>query len=431
MQDTDQLRKHPDATLIKNLEALSLRENEATLEILLQLMELEERKLHLTLGFGSLFAYCRGKLHYSEGAANRRIKAAKCIKAHPKVYELLKQRRVSLSTVCIFSAVLTHENEGELLAKVAGLGQADVERVVAEYREPTERARDVVRVVSKGAAVSKNAPFCPESNPAQGPAPIKCDSPATPPQALAAASVFSVEPPAEGPKGSEVIQRYSFSAGEKFEETLTKMRALLSNKHPRGAGLEELFFEAMSFYLKAHTPKVKEATKPGQVAKEAVKDMAKGGVAGSVKGEETTLANQNLGGSQVLKVESNTYDPVLRPDITYRNVVGVKEFTKRSTGMPLRHIPVAVKAAVHKRDEGCCSFVAAGGKRCGSTWGLEFDHIVPFAKGGGSTVANVRLLGRRHNAYLAERVFGRDYVATKVWEARRRGDAAAATVPRQ
>ena len=85
MQIKDQLKTLPDAALIKNLKTLSLRENEATLEILLLLIELEERKLHLSLGFGSLFAYCRGKLHYSEGAANRKIKAAKCIKAHPKV----------------------------------------------------------------------------------------------------------------------------------------------------------------------------------------------------------------------------------------------------------------------------------------------------------------------------------------------------------
>ena len=49
MQIKDQLRKLPDATLIKNLETLSLRENEVTLEILLQLIELENRKLHLTL----------------------------------------------------------------------------------------------------------------------------------------------------------------------------------------------------------------------------------------------------------------------------------------------------------------------------------------------------------------------------------------------
>ena len=147
MQDRYQLKNIPDDALIKNLETLARRESKTTLELLLQLVELEERRLHSELGFSSLFAYCREKLKYSEGAANRRIKAARCIRDYPKVYQLLKERHVSLSTVCIFSAVLTAENQDRLLEEVSGLGQAEVERVAAKYRAPTERARDVVRVV--------------------------------------------------------------------------------------------------------------------------------------------------------------------------------------------------------------------------------------------------------------------------------------------
>jgi hypothetical protein len=105
MQDRYQLKNIPNDALIKNLEALSLRESKTTLELLLQLIELEERRLHSALGFSSLFAYCREKLKYSEGAANRRIKAARCMRDYPKVYQLLKERHVSLSTVCIFPSL--------------------------------------------------------------------------------------------------------------------------------------------------------------------------------------------------------------------------------------------------------------------------------------------------------------------------------------
>ena len=101
---------------------------------------------------------------------------------------------------------------------------------------------------------------------------------------------------------------------------------------------------------------------------------------------------------------------------------------KRAQGenVHTRHIPVAVKAVVYKRDEGYCSFVGSDGRKCGSTWGLEFDHIVPFAKGGASTVDNVRLTCRAHNLFQAERVFGREHVASKIEKFRWRSDAAAA-----
>lgn len=50
-----------------------------------------------------------------------------------------------------------------------------------------------------------------------------------------------------------------------------------------------------------------------------------------------------------------------------------------------RVIPNAVKKEVHKRDEGKCT-------KCGSTHNLQFDHIVPYALGGKSTLENIRLL---------------------------------------
>lgn len=48
-------------------------------------------------------------------------------------------------------------------------------------------------------------------------------------------------------------------------------------------------------------------------------------------------------------------------------------------------IPQDVKDAVWKRDEGKCV-------QCGSNEKLEFDHIIPFIKGGSSTYRNVQLL---------------------------------------
>jgi len=50
-----------------------------------------------------------------------------------------------------------------------------------------------------------------------------------------------------------------------------------------------------------------------------------------------------------------------------------------------RHISQKVKELVWNRDRGRCV-------KCGKQENLEFDHIIPFSKGGGNTYRNVRLL---------------------------------------
>ncbi|MCB0338483.1 MAG: HNH endonuclease [Bdellovibrionales bacterium] len=73
-------------------------------------------------------------------------------------------------------------------------------------------------------------------------------------------------------------------------------------------------------------------------------------------------------------------------------------------------IAQAIKDEVYLRDRGQCTFVSPDGKRCSSTRHLEFDHIVPKAKGGRNTPENLRLLCRSHNLLAAEREFGTEFM---------------------
>jgi len=73
-------------------------------------------------------------------------------------------------------------------------------------------------------------------------------------------------------------------------------------------------------------------------------------------------------------------------------------------------IPAAVRREVWKRDEGRCTWRGPDGKRCGSTWKAELDHLRPAALGGSSTVENLRILCRAHNTLSAEHVFGRAHM---------------------
>ena len=102
---------------------------------------------------------------------------------------------------------------------------------------------------------------------------------------------------------------------------------------------------------------------------------------------------------------------------------------KRSTNR--RTIPAHVRRAVRERDGEQCTFVSASGHRCAATSRLEFDHIVAVARGGESTVGNLRLLCRAHNQYAAEHTFGAAVMSRKRQEASRaRQEAQAAAETR-
>ena len=65
-----------------------------------------------------------------------------------------------------------------------------------------------------------------------------------------------------------------------------------------------------------------------------------------------------------------------------------------------RYIPAPVRREVWRRDGGCCSYVDPhSGRRCGSRFLLELDHIVPFALGGSAEPGNLRVYCAAHNRF--------------------------------
>ena len=69
-----------------------------------------------------------------------------------------------------------------------------------------------------------------------------------------------------------------------------------------------------------------------------------------------------------------------------------KEIEKRS-----RRISAEVKSAVFERDDGKCV-------KCGSSENIEFDHDIPFSKGGSNEVGNIQILCVKCNRQKSNKI---------------------------
>ena len=89
-----------------------------------------------------------------------------------------------------------------------------------------------------------------------------------------------------------------------------------------------------------------------------------------------------------------------------------------------RFVPAEIRRAVARRDGFQCTFVSEAGHRCSARQLLEFDHIQPVARGGSSSVSNLRLRCRAHNQYEADRTYGVQFMRARRDEAKARAEVA-------
>ena len=350
------LQAFSDRELLNHTSSLVASEREDALRVLLCLNEIESRQLHLKLGYGSLFDYCTGALGYSSSAAGRRIQAARCSARFPALYKMLERNQVTLSTVSQISRCIDECNSSDLLSRVAGKSQREVESIVAEY-QPLARFADRARtvVVRVPAAVSH----------ATTDTAIRASGEAV----TASASLFQPAPEVDacekndysrnGSEHSESTPEQNvekrvlirFSVSPEFMEKLERVRAIAWHRLPPRATYEDIFEFVLNEYLERHDPANKQKRRE----------------------------KRSKGAAHVSESEP---------------VPGK------------RYIPAEVRDQVFERDGGQCTFVGINNHRCTSTQALQIDHIVPVALGGTSTADNLRLLCAKHNRAEAERLLG-------------------------
>src|SRR6476661_10177458 len=76
-----------DDELVSRLSARCLEGHALTARMIVHLIEVEERRLHLRDACSSMFDFCQRRLGMSEGAAFRRINAARLVLLRPHLSE--------------------------------------------------------------------------------------------------------------------------------------------------------------------------------------------------------------------------------------------------------------------------------------------------------------------------------------------------------
>ena len=348
--------------LERRLRELTSHQHNAQGTFLLHLDEFDRRRAFLEAGFGSLWDYCLRALHLREGPAGRRIGAMRVLRRFPMLERPLRDGSLCLSTVTVMGPLLTTENLDDLVARAAYRTKAEVEHLVATL-QPRSAPREGLRKTSERRQQACEPPMAfhsaqtsdaPANAPAGEPGPLDTALESAPASASVVATPREDRRVAEMRPVSKDQWSLRVTVDSAMKADLEMLTSLLS--HTTGGDLASVLHEAIRCGIEKHGRR-KGAMKP---------------------------ARERL--------------PRPRGD-------GERAPTARA-------VPAKVRRQVWERDGGCCAWTSKDGRRCGSRWKLELDHIVPVALGGSSTLENLRLACRQHNVLHAEHVFGRGYMAT-------------------
>ena len=357
-----------------HLVELLRRERHAMADFILALADFDEQKRWRDLGYASLFSFLRSGLGLSAGAAQYRKTGAELVQRYPGVAEALRQGKLCLSSVIELAKVLTPENVSEVLPRFFGLSSRDAAAVAVSIR-PVEHppARELVTILRSVA----------------------------PAQLSAAPTVAAPSAPALRPTAAVV-----HSSAEHANELPLSIQV----RAPEMPALEALSRPAPLAAL-ARTNAAIEArssVEPLDGERARLHITVSRRLLAKLEAAKAALSHSHPGACSEEVLEA-ALDLLLAQRAKRKGIV---EKPRTAAAAPARSetIPAAVKREVWTRAGGRCEWKLESGGTCDSTLRLEFDHILPRAMGGPSTVDNIRLTCRSHNLLAARQAFGDEWM---------------------
>lgn len=353
----------PDDELLARLAELLRQSRRTESDLVAHVAEVDARRLYAREACPSMFAYCTEVLHLSEAEAYLRIAAARASREHPLLLDMLADGRLHLSGVGKLAPHLTRENAPVLLERSAHKTKRQIEELIAELA-PRPDAPTAVRKL-------------PERHPIAGPS-LRSDP--LPGQTTAERPVAGLGLVADTELRPDAVGRPTAT-----EHASSPAPARPATVEPLGAARYRIQFTASA----GRRDKLERLR---ALMRSQVGD---GDLAAVIEAAVT---------EKLERLEAKRFARTSAPRRTLDDT---------STAAATRHIPAAVRRAVHERDGGRCRYVDAQGHRCPERNRLEFHHRHPFAHGGDHSPPNVALLCRVHNTLMAEHDFGPPAIARR------------------
>ena len=200
----------PNAQLLARVRDLVQRGNAVEAELLAHLGDVDARQLYLEQGCSSMFVWCQHVLHFAEGVAYKRIRAARAARRFPAILEAVSCGELHLTAVSLLAPKLTNENVAQLIGAARHRTADEIKRLLTD-REPKPAAPTIVRRIPELPKVATPA----------APAPVapRLSGPLTPPAPQAKSE----------PLGAERY-KIQFTADQGTYEQLQELRALMRHQ---------------------------------------------------------------------------------------------------------------------------------------------------------------------------------------------------------
>lgn len=205
-----------------------------------------------------------------------------------------------------------------------------------------------------------------------------------------------------------------FTADQNIMQKFRRLRELLSHSTSPNPDYAELLHKICDIALLKVDPLRKDLKKgPRDPVELNLKKSGTASVSLSLKNDRAGINLNTVGGTASCRNTAVLNSNTVR-GTAYRNTAD-KSACLQSGNLAhnmqklfhTRYIPIAVKREAWRRGQSECTYVdPKTNRRCGSRYGLEIDHIIPFGKGGKAVTENLTLACRAHNQLAAVQQFG-------------------------
>lgn len=337
--------------LIRETQRVIKIESSATVAVIRRFREIYERELFLAEGYSSLFQMATELFGYENASAQRRINAMELMISSPIVEAKLESNELSLQAAADVQTFLNLEAKlkrpysplqiTELVEVCSKKSVAAVRRELAA-RNPVLKFRETKRAIGR----------------------------------------------------DRIEIKYSITS--ELDAKLERLKQIWSHSNP-SMSHEELIEKMTELALKAVDP-LRKAERADRRAAKLKSNSSAHAVSASQQAAAPSWSFKEVRVSEAGELQ-------LEVDFeTVGDAIPVS-FPSAETTRRTRYIPAeSVRRTLASYDGQGCTFISvSSGKRCGSKYLSELDHIHEWSRGGSNESTNLRILCSAHNRWRSQR----------------------------